>query len=117
MPSDVVIATRDLTKRYGVVREGRLIEELSFDELRVRSRRYVAVAASNPDRAVALLNERLGIKLIERAPDGELRLFDGLDRVEEIARTLVGAGLDLTRLGVVEEDLEAHFMRITEGRE
>ncbi len=33
----------------------------------------------------------------------------------EIARLLVGAGLDLTELTTVREDLERHFLRITGG--
>ena len=32
-----------------------------------------------------------------------------------MARLLVGAGLDLTELTPVHEDLEAHFLRLTGG--
>ena len=47
--------------------------------------------------------------------DGQLRVFDGLDRTAEMVREIVAAGLDLTRLSPEEEDLEAHFMRLTGG--
>jgi ABC-2 type transport system ATP-binding protein len=39
----------------------------------------------------------------------------GIDRRAEIARTLVNAGFDLTRLGPAQEDLESYFIRLTGG--
>jgi bacitracin transport system ATP-binding protein len=62
------------------------------------------------------LRERLGIDAVERTPEGDLRLFDGLDRSAEIARILVEAGLDLTHLVPAQEDLESYFMRLTGGK-
>jgi hypothetical protein len=76
----------------------------------------VDVAVSDPRRAVVLLAERLGITRVEHTAERELRVFDGLDRVAAIARVLVSAGLELTRLCPREEDLEAYFLRLT-GRE
>ena len=37
------------------------------------------------------------------------------ERVPEVARVLVGAGLDITELTQAREDLEAHFLRLTGG--
>jgi hypothetical protein len=42
-------------------------------------------------------------------------VFEGLDRIAEIARTLVGDGFDLTRLCIAQEDLEEQFMKLTKG--
>jgi hypothetical protein len=44
-----------------------------------------------------------------------LRIYDAPERVPEVARALVGAGLDITELTQAHEDLEAHFLRITGG--
>jgi ABC-2 type transport system ATP-binding protein len=115
MSSHILAEVAQLADRIGIVHAGRLVEELGFDELRAKARLYVDVAVSQPERAVALLAERLGIVRIERTAEGRLRLFDGLDRIAEVARVLVSAGLDLTRLCSQEEDLEAHFMRLTGG--
>jgi ABC-type multidrug transport system ATPase subunit len=115
MSSHILAEVAHLADRIGIVHSGRLVEELGYDELRARSRAYLEIVVSNNDRAVALLDERLGIGRVERTAQGGLRLFDGLDRAAEIARVLVGDGLDLTRLCIEEEDLEAHFMRLTGG--
>ena len=53
-----------------------------------------------------------GYAHIEQAA-GQLRVFGAEDHTADVARTLVGAGLDLNELTAVHEDLEAHFLRLT----
>lgn len=115
MSSHILAEVAHLADRIGIVHAGRLVEELGYDELRAKARVYVDITVSKPDRAVVLLAERLGIVRVERTVEGGLRAFDGLDRTAEIARVLVDDGLDLMRLSPKEEDLEAHFMRLTGG--
>jgi len=115
LSSHILAEVAHLADRIGIVHAGRLVEELGYDELRARSRAYLEIVVSNADRAIALLAERLAIERVERTTDGRLRVLDHLDCTAEIARVLVGNGLDLTRLCLVEEDLEAHFMRLTGG--
>ena len=113
MSSHILAEVAHLAARIGFVHEGRLLEELDRAQLREKERLYVAVRASQPDRAATLLGAA-GFAQIERA-DGELRVFGAEERLAEIARALVGAGLDLTELSAVHENLEAHFLRLTGG--
>jgi len=115
LSSHILAEVAHLADRIGIVHAGRLIEDLSYDELHARSRVYLEVVVSNADRAIGLLSERLGIKRVEQTVEGGFRVFDGLDRTAEIARVLVGESLDLTRLCLTEENLEEHFMRLTGG--
>jgi ABC-2 type transport system ATP-binding protein len=113
MSSHILAEIAHLADRIGVVHEGRLLEELDREQLREKERLYVAVRASQPDRAATLL-EAAGFTHVERDAD-ELHVFDAEERLAEIARALVDAGLDLTELSAVHEDLEAHFLRLTGG--
>ena len=113
MSSHILAEVAHLADRIGVVHDGRLLEELDREQLRAKERLYVAVRASQPDRAATLL-AAAGFTHVERA-DGELRVFDADERTAQIARTLVGAGLDLIELSTVHEDLETHFLRLTGG--
>ncbi|MBN1596405.1 ABC transporter ATP-binding protein [candidate division FCPU426 bacterium] len=115
MSSHILTEVAHLADRIGIVHEGRLIEELDYDELRAKARQYVEVVVSQPERAIALLQQQLGITRIEQTVEQRLRMFDGLDRVAEIARALVNDGLELTGLCAREEDLEDYFMRMTGG--
>ena len=114
MSSHILAEVAHLADRIGIVHEGRLLEELDREQLRAKERLYVGGRRlASPTRAAALL-AAAGFAHVERA-DGELRVFDAEERVPEIARALVGAGLDLTELTPVHEDLEAHFLRLTGG--
>jgi ABC-2 type transport system ATP-binding protein len=115
MSSHILAEVAHLADRIGIVHAGKLVEELDFEELRAAARSYVDITVSDPDRAVALLAERMGIVRVDRTVEGGLRIFEGLDRTAEMARLLVTDGLDLIRLAAAEEDLEAHFMRLTGG--
>jgi ABC-2 type transport system ATP-binding protein len=115
LSSHILAEVAQLADRIGIMHAGRLVEELGQDKLRAQARAHLEVLVSNADRAVALLAERLGIMRVERTTEGGLRIFDGLDRTAAIARVLACDGLDLTRLCLVEEDLEAHFLRLTGG--
>lgn len=115
MSSHILAEVAHLADRIGIVHEGRLLEELDRSQLRARERAYVRVGASEPERAAALL-AGAGFTRIERA-DGRLRVFDAEQRMPEIARVLVGAGIDLTELAPLREDLESYFLRLTEGVE
>jgi ABC-type multidrug transport system ATPase subunit len=115
MSSHILAEVAHLADRIGIVHEGRLLEELDRDQLLAKERLYVEVGASEPERAAALLADA-GFAHVERV-DGRLRIFDAEGRVPDIARVLVGAGLDVTELAAVHEDLEAHFLRLTGGVE
>jgi ABC-2 type transport system ATP-binding protein len=113
MSSHILAEVARLADRVGIVHGGKLIEELGSGELRAKARTYVAISVSSPERAISLLADRLGVVSVERTAEGMLRAFDGIDRTAEIARLLVGDGLELTHLSLEEEDLEAYFMRLT----
>jgi len=111
MSSHILAEVTHLADRIGIVHDGRLLEELDREQLREKERLYVAVRASQPERAAALL-AAAGYDRIEQAA-GQLRVFGAEDHTADVARTLVGAGLDLNELTAVHEDLEAHFLRLT----
>jgi ABC-type multidrug transport system ATPase subunit len=113
MSSHILTEIAHLVDRIGIMHEGRLIEELDRDELLAKERLYVDVGVSEPARAAALL-AAAGFAHVEHA-DGRLRVYDAPERVPEVARALVGAGLDITALTQAHEDLEAHFLRLTGG--
>lgn len=110
-----------IATRFGVIHQGRLLEELSAAEMeRQRTRWLVVDARDRPgarsvlmaaglvvESCAGLANERNGMA-------GALRLSDAhaIAHPDEVARRLVGAGIDLTRLSVEEEDLESQFLRL-----
>jgi ABC-2 type transport system ATP-binding protein len=115
MSSHILTEVDRLATRIGIIHKGRLIEELEAKQMEeLRSRRLEIQArdleavqralaqagftAKNGDNAIVLKEERA-----IAAPD-------------EVATLLVNAGTPPTRLVVVQEDLEAYFLRLTGGK-
>jgi len=117
LSSHILPEIGQVADRIGIIHEGRLLEELDRRELDRPNRLYLELAVDQPERAEALLRDRLGFAGISRWGERELRIADPEARAPEVARLLVGAGIGLERLVEVEEDLEERFMRLTGGRE
>ena len=108
-----------IATRFGVIHQGRLLEELSAAEMERQRARWLLVDAR--DRAGARATLRSAGLVVESCAGnsssgmaGALCLPDAraIAHPEEVARRLVQQGIDLTRLSVEEEDLESQFLRL-----
>ncbi len=112
MSSHILSEVARLATRIGVIHHGRLIEELESAALEGRRRRWLVVDARDRRAArAALSNAGFAVGPDE---DGPLELTDprAVAGPDDVARLLVGAGVPPTRLGVEQEDLETHFLRL-----
>lgn len=110
-----------IATRFGVIHQGRLLEELSADEMERRRARWLVVDALDREGARVTL-AAAGLAVDDCALDmnasngitGALRVSsaDAIGHPESVARRLVAAGVELTRLSVEEEDLESQFLRL-----
>lgn len=112
MSSHLLSEVARIATRFGVIHQGRLLEELSAEEMERRRKRWLAVDARDRHSASAAL-AAAGLT-VDTETDGALRLSDAdaIARPEEVARRLVAASVGLTRLSVEEEDLESQFLRL-----
>lgn len=127
--SHILAEIAHLADRVGIIHHGRLLEEIDREELSRKARAFVQVsvretggaevdhtaAAEAAARAEGIIADS-GLGAVEMVADspGTLRVFGAADRVPDMARALVGAGLDLTELTPTSEDLESYFLRLTE---
>jgi ABC-2 type transport system ATP-binding protein len=115
MSSHILAEVAHLADRIGIVHAGRLLEEIDREDLHAKTRTCLTVGVSDPDRATAVLGEA-GFIHIERTDDHTgLRVLDAGGRSADIARLVVNAGLELTALTPMQEDLESYFLRLTGG--
>jgi ABC-2 type transport system ATP-binding protein len=110
-----------IATRFGVIHQGRLVEELSASEMeRQRTRRLLVDARDREGARAALtaaglvVDDCAGDTSATNGATNALRLADAdaIAHPEEVARRLVEQGVDLTRLSVEEEDLETQFLRL-----
>jgi ABC-type multidrug transport system ATPase subunit len=102
-----------LADRIGIIHQGRLVEEIDSGRAARAGFSEIEIAVSDPARAARVLAADLGLSAVAGAGPGSLRVECDQARAADIARAVVGAGVDLTRLCPASEDLEMRFMRLT----
>jgi ABC-2 type transport system ATP-binding protein len=113
MSSHILTEVDRLASRIGIIHRGRLIEELDSAGLAQLRTPRLEIRTRNSELAGRALREA-GYAV--KAADDLLILSDprAVDAPDEIAALLVRAGAAPLRLAVEQEDLESHFLRLTE---
>jgi ABC-2 type transport system ATP-binding protein len=99
---------------YGILHQGKLIRELSKEELARESRQYIELETTEVQKAVVVLDE-LGISDYEVANGTDINIFERLDDVAAINRSLVLADVNVSRIGTTRQKLEDYFLQLTGG--
>ncbi|HRW03927.1 MAG TPA: ABC transporter ATP-binding protein [Caldilineaceae bacterium] len=114
MSSHILTEVDRLATRIGIIHQGRLIEELDavqLEQLRARRLEIQSRDLAAAQRALAGANFCTAVDAQqEHITLTELRAVTAPD---EVARLLVNAGTPPTRLAVVQENLEEHFLQLT----
>jgi ABC-2 type transport system ATP-binding protein len=100
---------------YGILHKGRIVRQLSGEELTREMRRYVRIVAGDTAKAVVILREAFGITDIKAVSANELWVYERLDRAGEMNARLVTAGVAVEAIGVAEQKLEEYFVSLTGG--
>lgn len=99
---------------YGVINEGVLLDEFSSQQLHLRSGKYVKIRTSDTEGALRVL-EGLNISAERMEEQDCIRVAGNTDRTSEMARAIVGAGLDLQEIFLNTVSLEDYYLKMTGG--
>ncbi len=108
--SHILKELAELCTDYAIVREGKLIEELSHEELLAKTRSYLALGTNDVNRTTAVLEEKLNIKNYRVTHDNEIFIYERLEERELISRTVTENDLVILRLNPEGESLEDYYI-------
>lgn len=115
LSSHILSEVQQLATRIGIIHQGRLLEEIGYEELRRRNREYLEFAVSDVKRSAWVLEEQLGVTDFDVREDSAVRVYQGFERSGEFNRALVEAGVAVSSMRTSEESLEDHFVKLTGG--
>jgi ABC-2 type transport system ATP-binding protein len=112
MSSHILAEVARLADRIGIIHQGRLLQELSAEEMETNRRRRLLLRV----QAVESAQQTLAAADLpaERLPDGTLQLLGAaaVQQPEQVNKLLVQAGFPPSQLWVEEEQLEQYFLRL-----
>lgn len=106
-----------IATHYGIIRNGRLIEEFNAKELSDRCRRCQKIIVDNVELASHILEERLHIAGFDVPANHTVRIFERLGETERINKELVLNGVGIRESYLAGQDLEGYFMELLGGGE
>lgn len=115
MSSHLLEELSKLATRIGIIHEGRLIEEVTADELERELEKCLLLDGRDREAVKRILSENG--RVFETNPQGHIRLTDGgsVQNPELLVETLVKAGQTPSMVHVITEDLESYFLRKISG--
>lgn len=113
--SHILSELSELATTYGIISNGKLIEEITAKQLSKKCRQYIDLKVDNTARAVILLERELGISDYEVLEDSNIKVFSNLDNVGEVNSLLSRSGIIVESISVKGENLEEYFMNKVGG--
>lgn len=100
----------ELCTDFAFINQGRLVECLSAEELESKCRNYLAVRTDDISKTIMVLEQELNVKDYQVIEQEELHLYEGLDAIESISKTITSKGLVITKFVLEGESLEAYYL-------
>lgn len=100
---------------YIIIHKGEIKQTLTLAELDERCRHHLRIQCDQPEKLAVVLEERLHTHSYQVLPDKTVKLFDYLDKKEQVANVLFDNGIVVTGLSKEGETLEDYFVSLIGG--
>lgn len=98
-----------LATRYGILRDGVLVEERDAEQIDAACRQYLQLTVDDVKKTEEVLSEKLCVPCTV-VDSHTVCVYERLDAAEEINRAVVTSGIGLKESRFAGEDLEGYFM-------
>lgn len=101
-----------MATRYGILKDGELIKEITEEELDNECRDYLYVKVDNPKGAAVVLEERCRLHDYEIRPEGEIRIYEKELEPAAVTAALAAEGIAVQAIYPHSQDLEGYFLEL-----
>lgn len=95
--------------RYGIIRDGQMIEEISAKELDEKCRAYLSLKVDDVNRAIPILENELFITDYAVHENNEIWVYDKIESVK-VNKTLSNHNISISQMFYQKKDLESYFL-------
>ena len=108
-----------LADSYGIIHEGRLLDEFTTEELSSRCGQFIIIKTTDNHKAVALINKMdeltNGEVIASTDDDGNVRVVNVLDKTIEINKALMENNIGVKEIFIQRTSLEDYYLSVTGG--
>ncbi|MHC1684017.1 MAG: ATP-binding cassette domain-containing protein [Clostridiaceae bacterium] len=113
--SHILSELSELATCYGIINNGKLIEEISAEELKEKCKQYIEIQVDDAKKATVLLERELGLTEYVVLPENKIKVFSHLDSVGKINTLLSTNGIVVDKILSKGENLEEYFLNAVGG--
>lgn len=113
--SHILAELEQIATVYGFLRNGYLLEQIQAEQLRQKCSDYVEILVSDPERYVALLEQKLHHEDYQILPDGKIHILNANETIDAYSGLASDAGLQVLGLVRCRQTLEEYYMNLKNG--
>ncbi|XEC94880.1 ABC transporter ATP-binding protein [Paenibacillus tarimensis] len=113
--SHILSEIEQVADHIGIIHEGKLLEEISSEQLRKTNRKYLELQVSDDHKAAMLLETHFHTHDYEVYHEGLIRIYSHLGQQGQINKVFVQHEIEVSKIMLSEDRLEDYFMRLVGG--
>lgn len=106
-----------IATRYGVICNGKLVDEFTPQELQSRVRKCLSINVDNTELSSKIIEENLNTNNYEIKSDKLIYLYDNIDEPSKVNTLLVTNGIIVNSINTIGDDYEPYLIKLMEGSE
>lgn len=113
--SHILAEIEQIADTIGVISDGRLIEEVSMDQIREMNTEYIELVTSECKRAAFILTNDLNISNFKVVDNSLIRIYDTKLPQSIISKTLILKDINIESITKKNSSLEDYFLKLING--
>jgi len=113
--SHILSEVESIADTIGIIAHGRMMREISMQEISEINTAYVELAVTNTKAAAYVLADKLELKNFKVVDAHHIRIYDDQIQTSELSKVLALNDVAIDFIGRKSERLEDYFLKITEG--
>ncbi|MCY9196109.1 ABC transporter ATP-binding protein [Bacillus atrophaeus] len=113
--SHMLSEIEQIADTIGVIRDGRLLEEVSMDKIRGQNTEYIELVTTNRTKACFVLENELSIANFKILNEKTVRIYDSDASQAAISKALILNDIDIESINKKYTSLEDYFLSLING--
>lgn len=113
--SHILAELHQLANCYGIIHKGKLLEQISSEELSNRCKKFLYIKVDDAAKASVVIDNKLNTSNYQIMPSNVIRLYDYLGQSGKVSSVLSMDGVEVEQIMPMGDDLETYYTKLIGG--